>query len=71
MSTTNLSEELLSKISFLDAFSGSNGVLSTKGREMVANPSDQTIIDCLMTITDIKKKYSIKFRGSFDSKICL
>lgn len=55
MSTTNLSEELLSKISFLDAFSGSNGVLSTKGREMVANPSDQTIIDCLMTITDIKK----------------
>ena len=56
MSTTNLSEELLSKISFLDAFSGSNGVLSTKGRELVANPSDQTIIDCLMTIMDIKKQ---------------
>lgn len=55
MSTNNLSEELLSKISFLDAFSGSNGVLSSKGREMVTNPSDQTIIDCLLTIMDIKK----------------
>lgn len=55
MSKNNLSEELLSKISFLDAFSGSNGILSTKGREMVTNPSDQTIIDCLMTIADIKK----------------
>ena len=55
MSANSLSEELLSKISFLDAFSGSNGVLTTKGREMVNNPSDQAIIDCLMIIMDIKK----------------
>lgn len=52
----NLSEELLSQISYLDAFSEAKGSLTAKGVEMISNPTDQSIIGFLMAITDIRKK---------------
>lgn len=67
MNRNILSENLLSKISYLDAFSGCNGILSIKGREMVSNPTDETIKACITAITDIKTQIESKP----DSKLIL
>lgn len=56
MSIVKLSEELLEQISYLDAFSGAKGSLTDKGVEMTTNPKDQTIIECLISITDARKR---------------
>ena len=56
MAKNKLSEELLAQISYLDAFSGAKGSLTAKGVEMTTNPTDQSIIDCLISISDIRKR---------------
>ncbi len=56
MAKNKLSEELLAQISYLDAFSGAKGSLTAKGVEMTTNPTDQSIINCLISISDIRKR---------------
>ena len=52
----NIKQELLNSISFLDAFSGASGSLSTKGNTMISNPTDANIINFLTDLSSCKSK---------------
>lgn len=54
--SSNIKQELLKSISYLDAFSGANGILSTKGNTMIMNPSDNNIVDFLTYLSAYKNR---------------
>lgn len=58
MSKKNIADELLTRISCLDALAGSKGELSAKGLNMTNDANDQSIIECLTAIVDAKSKLS-------------
>lgn len=54
--SSNINQELLNSISYLDAFSGANGSLSTKGRTMILDPTNDNIIDFLTNLSACKNR---------------
>lgn len=56
MKTSNIKGELLNSISYLDAFSGANGSLSSKGVSMTADPTDDNVLQFLTALSECKRK---------------
>lgn len=56
MSNNTIIEELLSRLSYLDAFSNSKGILSSKGLKMIESTTNQSIVECITAIADTKRK---------------
>lgn len=67
MRTSNIKGELLNSISYLDAFSGANGSLSSKGVTMTADPTDNNVLNFLTELSECKRK----IEGKPDSKVII
>ncbi len=55
MSST-ITDNLLRSISYLDAFCGAEGLLSSNGRKMISNPSNSNIVNFLSCLGNSKEK---------------
>lgn len=60
MAKNSINEELLSRISYLDAFSESRGELSAKAVTMTRDLSEQSIVECLKLIGETKRRIANK-----------
>lgn len=66
-SSTNIKQDLLNGISYLDAFAEANGLLSAKGVTMTADPTDRNIKEFLATLSECRRN----IEGSAESKLIL
>ena len=52
--TLSITQNLLQSISYLDAFSGANGKLSAKGRDMIRIPTNNNILDFIKCLGEYR-----------------